>query len=61
MDLGVNAIEKGGGLEIIRAARKAARLFSKIDLKKEKKPLIGIVGEILSEHTKKATRIGHRA
>jgi len=46
MDLGVNAIEKGGGLEIIRAARKAARLFSKIDLKKEKKPLIGIVGEI---------------
>jgi predicted CoA-substrate-specific enzyme activase len=46
MRLGVLAIERGGGVEIIQAAKKAAQLFSRIETRATQKPLIGIVGEI---------------
>ncbi|GAB4271863.1 MAG: acyl-CoA dehydratase activase [Candidatus Rifleibacteriota bacterium] len=46
MKLGIDAIEAGGGLKLIRAAKQAARAFNKIQRTDEKKPLIGIVGEI---------------
>jgi predicted CoA-substrate-specific enzyme activase len=46
MRLGVLAIERGGGIEIVQASKKAAQLFSKIEITPQKKPLIGIVGEI---------------
>ena len=40
------AIEAGGGLHLLKAARKAANAFYNIDIRKEERPLIGIVGEI---------------
>ncbi len=46
MKIGIDAIEAGGGLALIKAAKKAARMFSAIERTKEPKPLIGIVGEI---------------
>jgi predicted nucleotide-binding protein (sugar kinase/HSP70/actin superfamily) len=46
MKAGVDAVEAGGGLRLIKAAKQAAKAFSKIERIEEKKPLIGIVGEI---------------
>lgn len=46
LKLGVNAIKKGGGLKLIKVINNMAKEFSKMELKKEQKPLIGIVGEI---------------
>lgn len=46
MKLGIDAIEAGGGLALIKAAKKAARAFSAIEKTGSQKPLIGIVGEI---------------
>ncbi len=43
---GVRAIEAGGGLLLLKAARKAASDFENIEIRNELKPLIGIVGEI---------------
>lgn len=43
---GIEAIASGGGLALIRAAKRAAAAFSKIEVIKAQKPLIGIVGEI---------------
>ena len=46
MKWGEDAIESGGGLKLVKAAKKAARAFMNIERKNGKKPLIGIVGEI---------------
>ncbi|OGK04763.1 MAG: hypothetical protein A2W80_14895 [Candidatus Riflebacteria bacterium GWC2_50_8] len=46
MQAGIAAIEAGGGLQLIKAAKKAANAFASIERTHESKPLIGIVGEI---------------
>lgn len=46
MQLGISAIEAGGGLQLVKAAKKAARAFANIKRTQEQKPLVGIVGEI---------------
>ncbi|MDN5278585.1 MAG: hypothetical protein PWR01_2550 [Clostridiales bacterium] len=46
MKAGIDAIEAGGGLKLIKAAKHAAKAFNRIERKNEKRPLIGIVGEI---------------
>lgn len=46
MQIGIDAIEAGGGLALIKAAKRAARAFSAIQKTGGNKPLIGIVGEI---------------
>jgi len=43
---GINAIHRGGGLKILKAAEKSAGEFTAIEIVGGKKPLIGIVGEI---------------
>ena len=43
---GISAIEAGGGLQLIKAAKRAARAFAAIERNNEQRPLIGIVGEI---------------
>lgn len=46
MKSGIEAIEAGGGLKLVKAAKNAAKAFRKIERQEGKKPLIGIVGEI---------------
>ena len=46
MKSGIDAIEAGGGLQLIKASKKAARAFAAIEKINDQKPLIGIVGEI---------------
>lgn len=46
MKYGIDAIESGGGLRLIKAAKKAAKAFSAIDRIDKKKPLVAVVGEI---------------
>ncbi len=46
MKWGIDAIEAGGGLKLVKAAKKAARAFREIKRRNENRPLIGIVGEI---------------
>ncbi len=46
MDWGIEALRRGGGMRMLKAARRAAEAFDAIRLKPEKRPLIGIVGEI---------------
>lgn len=43
---GVEAIRRGGGLRLVKAARRAAAAFHAVERRHEKRPLIGIVGEI---------------
>ncbi|MBF0408438.1 MAG: hypothetical protein HQM10_13895 [Candidatus Riflebacteria bacterium] len=43
---GLTAIRKGGGTHLLKAAKKAAKAFEAIERRNEKRPLIGIVGEI---------------
>jgi hypothetical protein len=53
MQAGIAAIEAGGGLQLIKAAKKAARAFSASNEQMSRKPLIGIVGDIFVRTTKK--------
>jgi predicted CoA-substrate-specific enzyme activase len=46
MIIGIDAIEAGGGLRLVKAAKQASKAFSRIERQQAKKPLIGIVGEI---------------
>lgn len=46
MKWGTDALEAGGGLALIKAAKRAANAFRNISKTNEQKPLIGIVGEI---------------
>ncbi|HNW33787.1 MAG TPA: acyl-CoA dehydratase activase, partial [Candidatus Ozemobacteraceae bacterium] len=43
---GIDAIRAGGGLKLMKTARKAASKFSAIEREEKRKPLVGIVGEI---------------
>ncbi|MBF0544903.1 MAG: hypothetical protein HQM08_10740 [Candidatus Riflebacteria bacterium] len=42
----IHAIKKGAGTSLLKAAKKAAKAFDAIERRDEKRPLIGIVGEI---------------
>ncbi|RCK79912.1 MAG: Activator of (R)-2-hydroxyglutaryl-CoA dehydratase [Candidatus Ozemobacter sibiricus] len=46
MQDGIEAIRRGGGLRLLKAARRAAAAFAAIERRREARPLIGIVGEI---------------
>ena len=46
IDNAVRAIRSGGGIMLFKEARKAAHEFENIEVNDEKRPLIGIVGEI---------------
>jgi predicted CoA-substrate-specific enzyme activase len=46
MKAGVKAVEQGGGLKLLKAAKQAAREFAAIERSGPQKPVVGIVGEI---------------
>lgn len=56
MKIGVDAIEAGGGLKMVKAATKAAKKFKSIQITKNKKPTIAIVGEIFVRAHKKSNQ-----
>jgi predicted nucleotide-binding protein (sugar kinase/HSP70/actin superfamily) len=57
MKLGIDAIEAGGGLKLIKAAKQAAKAFNRIERIDEKRPLIGIVGEIFVRTHKESNQM----